>query len=256
MISFKSGRRIDFLNAFIDNVTLEEVRDVIYEHVTNRVPGYMVSLNTDICIVLDRNSRFMEAYKGASLALMDSQPLLKLARAQGIEIKEKISGSDLMAPVCAWAAKQGWSVFFLGGKEGVPDEAARRLSKSNPGLMVAGVMSPPLGFENDEDETRIVVETVREARPDILFMCCGAPKSEVFLHEHIRELDVPFSLAVGAAIDFAAGNIKRAPTWMQRAGLEWLYRFLLEPNRLFKRYFIDSWHILSILKRYGVSGVN
>lgn len=245
-----------FLNGYVDNASLEEVREVIRSHVANRNPAYMASLNLDICVQLDKDADFPPAFARATLILMDSQPLLKIARSHGINIKEKISGSDLIAPVCNWAAEEGWSCFFLGGAPGVPDAAARNMKAKFPTLRIAGTLSPDVGFDNNPEMTASVISAVRSSAPDILFFCCGTPKSEKFIAAHLDEMDAPFTFSVGAAIDFAAGNAKRAPRWMQQSGLEWLYRFIKEPSRLFKRYFIDSWHILSILKRYGVSGVN
>lgn len=246
--------RVPFLNAAFDNVDLAQVREVMTEHVRKREPGYMVSLNTDIDIALEHDPEFKAAHRDATLVLMDSQPLFDLAKKQGIPIKEKISGSDLMSPSCKWASEEGWSVFIMGGMPGVPERAANSLMVKYPGLRVAGTLSPERGFERDAAMTDAAIAAVRSSSPDILFLCVGSPKSEKFLHAHLSELGVPFSLVVGAAVDFAAGNVKRAPRWMSDHGLEWFFRFCQEPKRLFRRYFVDSWAILGIIRKYGRDG--
>jgi N-acetylglucosaminyldiphosphoundecaprenol N-acetyl-beta-D-mannosaminyltransferase len=247
----KHPYRVGFLNAAFDNVDLAQVREVVAEHVRTRKPGYMVSLNTDIDIRLEKDPAFRSAHEDASLILMDSQPLFNLARRRGIPAKEKIAGSDLIGPACGWAAEKGLSIFILGGMPGVPERAAENLAREHPGLRVVGTLSPDYGFERDSGLLQDVISAVRDARPDLLFVCLGAPKSEIIVHEHLDEWDVPFSFCVGAAVDFAAGNIERAPRWMSDHGLEWFYRFTREPKRLFRRYFIDSWALLGIIRKYG-----
>lgn len=251
MLNSSHPYRVPFLNAQIDNVHLSEVHDIVAEHIRTREAGYMVSLNTDIVISLEHDPGFMAAHRDASLVLMDSQPLFDLAVRQGIPMKKKISGSDLVDPVCSWAAEEGWSIFIMGGMPGVPEKAAENLMAQHPGLRVVGTLSPERGFEHDVAMTNAVIRAVCLASPDILFLCVGSPKSEKFLHARLAELGVPFSFVVGAAVDFAAGNVKRAPKWMSDHGLEWFYRFIQEPKRLFKRYFVDSWQLLGIIRKYG-----
>lgn len=251
MADEKHPYRVPFLNTAFDNVDIEQVREVVAEHVRTREPGYMVSLNTDIDIALEHDPEFKSAHRDATLVLMDSQPLFELAGRQGVPVKEKIAGSDLMGPVCEWAAQEGWSIYIFGGMPGVPEQAAENLRQRYPGLKVAGTQSPEYGFEKHADTLVGALKPVTEASPDILFVCLGAPKSEKLVHAHLTELSVPFTFIVGAAVDFAAGNVKRAPKWMSDYGLEWLYRFSQEPRRLFKRYFVDSWQVLDIIRRYG-----
>lgn len=247
--------RVEFLNTAFDNVDLAQVRETVADHIRTREPGYMVSLNTDIDIALERVPEFKTAHRDATLILMDSQPLFNLARRQGIPVKEKISGSDLMDLACAWAAEEGWSIYILGGKPGVPERAGKKLQESHPGLGIAGAFSPDYGFEKDPAKLGNAIMRVAEVTPDILLVCLGSPKSEILVHEHLSDFNAPFTLIVGAAVDFAAGNVKRAPKWASDHSLEWLYRFFQEPKRLFRRYFIDSWKLLGILHRYGKGDV-
>ena len=250
MSTTEASRRVAFLGAAYDNVDFGEMCADLAEHVASRVPAYMMSLNLDILIRADKDAAFHDALMGADLILMDSTPLMRAARRRGLEVKEKLSGSDLMPRICAFAAERGYSCYILGGMPGVPEQAAENLAAECPGLEVAGTLSPEYGFERDEAMTQEVIDAVAQAKPDILFLCLGEPKSGLFVSKHLAELGVPYTFNIGAAVDFAAGNVTRAPEWMQRAGLEWLYRFFQEPKRLFKRYFVDSWHYLALLRKY------
>lgn len=246
-----SSRRARLLSASFDNVTFEQVCQVVDRHVATRKPGYMMSLNLDIMIRADKDSKFARVLEEADLVLMDSTPLIKVAHRRGIDCVEKLSGSDLMPRICDYAAKNGYTCAIVGGKSGVPEEAAAKLSSMFPGLVFNGVISPDYGFEKDRSEVEDILERISALNADILFLCLGEPKSGLLVHKHLNEMGVPFVFNVGAAVDFAAGSVDRAPQWMQNCGFEWLYRFAREPKRLFKRYFIDSWHFLSILVRYG-----
>lgn len=247
--------RVGFLGVGFDNVGLEDVLSTLRAHVESCEPGYMMSLNLDILNRADQDAGFRRALMGATLVLMDSTPLIKVASRMGIRVREKLSGSDLMPLVCEYASGMGYSCYILGGMPGVPEKAAENLCGRYPELKIAGTLSPEYGFERETETLSAVVKEVREAHPDVLFVCLGDPKGGMFISRNLNELGASFTFDVGAAVDFAAGSVPRAPEWMQRAGLEWFYRFLREPKRMFKRYFVDSWHFLSIWRKYGKASV-
>ena len=161
-----------------------------------------------------------------------------------------MSGSDLFPKVCDLASKNGYKVFLLGAAEGVADKAAKKLMKKYNGLEVVGTYSPSYGFEKNEDEIEKIIDIINTEKPDILAVGLGAPKQEKFLYRYKDKLNVPVSLAIGASIDFEAGNVDRAPIWMQNIGLEWFYRLIKEPKRMFKRYLIDDMKIFKLLIKY------
>lgn len=243
--------RVPFLGTAFDNVTFNDVCRVVDEHVTGRWPGYMMSLNLDILIRADKDVTFAAALKDADLVLMDSAPLIKVAAKRGIVCKEKLSGSDLMPRICEHAADRGYKCAIVGGMPGVPEKAAKELAKRCSGLAFTGVLSPDYGFEKDAEKLSKTLKQIADFNADIVFLCLGEPKSGLLVHGHLAEMGYPFIFNVGAAVDFAAGNVERAPKWMQDHSLEWLYRFGQEPKRLFKRYFVDSWHFLTILRKYS-----
>lgn len=243
-----SGRRTPFLNTSYTDVSEAEFLDDVDRLLASGGKGaYMVSLNVDQVVKMDRDPAFREAFNAANFILMDGVPLIKIARHRGLHVSEKISGSDLIFSLCARAAEEGWSCFFLGGRDGVPERAAENLAARYSGLKVAGAYSPPYGFEKNPELLAETVRRVAHASPDICFICLGEPKQTTFACDHGAEMGYGIGLCLGAAIDFAAGSAKRAPKWMQKTGLEWLYRFLREPKRLFKRYFVDSWHLFVVI---------
>lgn len=242
--------RMNFLNIEVDNLTMNEAIDRAEELIIKKKPSYVVTPNVDHIVKLEDDKEFQDVYKNADLILTDGMPLIWISKIKGKPIKEKISGSDFFPKLCERAAQKGYSIFLLGAAEGVAAKAAKNLNKKYEGLNIVGTYSPSYGFEKKDDEIKEIIEMINEIKPDILAVGLGAPKQEKFLYKYRYELNVPISLAIGASIDFEAGNINRAPKWMQNCGLEWFYRLCKEPKRMFKRYIIDDFKIIKIVRRY------
>jgi N-acetylglucosaminyldiphosphoundecaprenol N-acetyl-beta-D-mannosaminyltransferase len=157
-------------------------------------------------------------------------------------LPERVTGSDLV-PALFDAAQRGerpLSVYLLGAGPGVADRAAINIQKRWPLVSVVGTYSPPLGFEHDPEECRAIIERINQAEPELVVLGLGAPKQELWIDKHHAELSARWALCVGACIDFLAGEKRRAPLWMQKLCLEWLFRLGSEPKRLFKRYLFDG----------------
>ena len=242
--------RMKFMNTEIDNLTMDEALAKMDELILQNNNSYVVTPNVDHLIQLERGGELVEAYKHADLILTDGKPLIWISKYYGTPIKEKISGSDLFPRLCELAAKKGYTMYFLGAAEGVAAKAAENLMAKYPGLQVVGTYSPPYGFEKDEAELDKIKKQIKEVHPNILIVGLGAPKQELFILHHRKELGVPLSLGLGASLDFEAGNIKRAPKWMADHGLEWLYRITQDPKRLAKRYLVDDTKILGMAIKY------
>ena len=242
--------RQKFINTNIDNITMTEAIEKIKGFVKSNKYNYVVTPNVDHIVKIEYDEEFREIYKNADLILADGMPLIWISKIKGNKIKEKISGSDIFPKVCEVSSENGYKLFLLGAAEGVASKAEENLRKKYKNIDIVGTYSPKYGFENDDEEILKIIKMINEAKPDILLVGLGAPKQEKFIYKYKDRLKVPVSLAIGASIDFEAGNIKRAPVWMQNIGLEWFYRFLKEPRRLFKRYFIDDMKILSIILKY------
>lgn len=242
--------KVRLLNIEVDNITMKEAVINIDEMVKRKKPSYVVTPNVDHVVILEKDLDFINVYKEAELVVTDGMPLIWISKLANMPIKEKISGSDLFPEVCKLAAEKKYRIFLLGAGEGVGSIAAKNIKKKYPGIEISGVYSPPFGFEKDEEEIERIVNMLNESKSDILAVGLGAPKQEKFIY-HIKEkINIPVSLAIGATIDFEAGNIKRAPKWMQNNGLEWFYRMIKDPKRLIKRYCIDLIMLGPIILKY------
>lgn len=242
--------RVKFMNIFVDDVTLAEALEHIEYCVKERKIGHVITLNTDQIVRIERDEFFKKICENCELLLVDGHPLMKIAKKYKMPFKEKICGSDLVPVLCALAANKGYSIFLLGAAPGVANKAADNLVAKYPGLKVAGTYSPPIGFEKDEAEIEKINAMLKESRADLLFVGMGVPKQDIFIYENMNKYEIPMSFSIGAAIDFIAGVQKRAPKWMRKIGMEWFYRFLCNPKRMFRRYFIDDIKIFKLAKKY------
>ena len=238
------------LNTYVNNVTLQESVDAIEALVKQEKSSYVVAINVDVVMKIEKDAYLKEIVDKADLVLVDGKPLVWIAKYHKKPVKEKVSGSDLVPALCEMAARKDYSLFILGGKDGIAQQARERLEQTYPGIRVVGTYAPPMGFEKDEAELQKVNDIISQARPDILVVCFGCPKQEKFIYENIGKYRAKVSVCAGATVDFLAGNVKRAPKWMSDHGLEWFYRFTQEPKRLFKRYFVDDVQILKLMFKY------
>lgn len=242
--------RTKFLNIEIDNLKFEQAVEYAINLIKEDKFSYVVTPNVDHIVQIESNRELKKSYENASLILTDGKPLIWISKVLRINIKDKISGSDFFPKVLERAADKDYSVFLLGAKEGVAQQASENLTKKYQGLKIAGYYSPPFGFEKDDKELKNIINIINESGADILAVGLGAPKQEIFLYERFRKNDlttVKLAMGIGASIDFEANNIKRAPKWMSDTGLEWFYRTIQEPKRMARRYGNDFVKILPIV---------
>jgi len=200
-----------------------------------RPPSYFITANTHYAMLSHRDWHLRLINTKAAFLLADGIPLVWASRWRRQPLPERVAGSDLIYDLCALAAERGYRVFFLGGPPGVAEEAARRLTQYAPGLRVVGTESPPFR-PLSTDEQVALHNRIRSAAPDLLLTAFTMPRGECWVADHAESLGVPVCVNVGAAIDFAAGRVRRAPRWLQRLGLEWAYRISTDPRRLGPRY--------------------
>jgi N-acetylglucosaminyldiphosphoundecaprenol N-acetyl-beta-D-mannosaminyltransferase len=225
----------------IDAADFDGVIERIVDHAARGgASGYVVTPNAHHVVLHQRDPLLRTIYAEAFLVVPDGVPLLWAARLLGEDLNGRVNGTDLLEVLCAEAANRGLSVFFLGGRQGAAAAAAGRLRARHPALVVGGTYCPPLGFENDLAQEAEIVGRIVAARPHLLFVGLGAPKQEYWMHAHREVLGVPVSLGIGVSFELVGGIVKRAPRWMQRAGLEWLFRLVAEPKRLWKRYILGN----------------
>jgi N-acetylglucosaminyldiphosphoundecaprenol N-acetyl-beta-D-mannosaminyltransferase len=203
---------------------------------------YVVTPNVDHAVLFQDHAGLRQAYAGASLVLADGAPVVLASRLLGRPLPERVAGSDLVPKLFDAADAHGpLKVYLLGGMPGVADRAAQNIAVKWPWVEVVGTASPPLGFERAPEQNAELLAEIAAIQPDLLLVGLGAPKQELWVHEHCESIAAPAALCIGATIDFLAGERKRAPKWMRRCGVEWLYRLLSEPLRLGRRYARDAW---------------
>lgn len=230
--------RVRMLDIPFDRVSLEGTLARISEMVESRQPSQIATANVDFLVQSRRDPELREILENAPLVLCDGTPLVWLSRLLGKALPERVAGSDMTPHLLALAERKGWRVFFLGGKEQVLEQAVENVGNHYPRLEIAGSYSPAFAPLEDMDQDEIL-RRIEFASPDILLTFFGCPKQEKWLSRHLATSGVPVGIGLGATVDFLAGNRKRAPRWMRRSGLEWVFRLLQEPRRLFQRYATD-----------------
>ena len=238
------------INTYVNNINMSETINAIESMIIEERKSYIVAINVDVVIKIEHDSYLKEIVDNADMVLVDGKPLIWISKMFKKPIKEKISGSDLVPLLCEVSAKKGYKIFFIGGKDGIAEQARINLEEKYDRIKIVGTYAPPLGFENSKAELEKINELISSVRPDLLIVCFGCPKQEKFIYENIGRYNAKVSICAGATVDFLAGNVQRSPKWMSEYGLEWFYRFLQEPKRLFKRYFVDDLKIFKLILKY------
>ncbi|MEO6435285.1 MAG: WecB/TagA/CpsF family glycosyltransferase [Tepidisphaeraceae bacterium] len=200
--------------------------------------GMVVTPNLDHVRRCTRDLSFGALVAEAELVVPDGMPVLWASRLQGTPLPQRVAGSDLISSLSAAAALRGRSIFLLGGDPGTAERAAVVLQNSNPGLNVCGTHCPPRGFEHNDAEMKRMVAQLVAAKADIVFVALGSPKQEYLIQRLRRYLPAAWWLGVGISFSFLAGEVRRAPRWLQKIGLEWVHRLVQDPRRLFHRYVV------------------
>lgn len=242
----------DIMGVLIDRTRRDQVIAHVDMFVQSGRPHQIVTVNVDFLNIAHRDPSFVQLLNDAALSVPDGMPLVWVSQIVGRRLPERITGTDLLCDCAELAARKGYRLFLLGAAPGVADEAADLLSQRYPGLEVVGTYSPPECGEFTSQENAKIVELVRAARPEMLFVALGTPKQEKWIYQNLQDLGVPVCIGVGGVFNFITGRIPRAPQPLQRAGLEWLFRLLLEPRRLWRRYLVDDTRALSRALLYAL----
>jgi len=202
--------------------------------------GWIVTPNLDILRQLVRNEETRSLVADASMFVADGMPLVWASRLQGTALPDRVTGSNLITSVSRMAATEGRSVYLLGGDDGTAEAAASVLCKRFSRLRIAGTYCPPNGFEHDQDERDRIRNLLTVTAPDIVYVALGFPKQERLICLLKGQLPHAWWIGVGISFSYLCGRVPRAPVWMQRVGLEWMYRLWQEPGRLMRRYLVDD----------------
>lgn len=232
--------RVELLGVRFDRVTMRQAVDhMLAEHRAGR-GGWVVTPNLEILRRASKDADWCETINQAELVVADGMPIIWASRLRGSALPERVAGSSMIVPLAQGAGERGARLFLLGGNPGVADEAASLLKERCPGLVIAGTECPPMGFESDASYMDSLRKKVVNACPDYVYVALGSPKQELLIRELRPSLPWAWWLGIGISLSFLTGEVRRAPLWMQRVGLEWLHRLVQEPRRLAKRYLIDG----------------
>jgi N-acetylglucosaminyldiphosphoundecaprenol N-acetyl-beta-D-mannosaminyltransferase len=239
---------IAILGVPFDNVTTPETLAIIAGMIASGQPHCAATANVDFIVQALEDVELRRILFDMHLVLADGMPIVWASRFLGNPLPERVTGSGLIPLLLAEAERRGWRVFFLGGTEQSVAQAAEKTRAKHPQLQLVGAYSPPFNrlLEMEHED---ILRRIHDARPDILLVAFGCPKQEKWINMHYRGAGVPFSVGVGATIDFLAGTQRRAPRWMQQTGAEWIFRMVQEPRRLVKRYGKDLWVFTRVIWR-------
>ncbi|MEO1427889.1 MAG: WecB/TagA/CpsF family glycosyltransferase [Cyanobacteria bacterium J06633_8] len=241
-------KKIRILNLEIDNWSKQELLDKLKS-------GVVLTPNVDHIVKLQKDSEFVKSYSIGDYKICDSQIVMYASKFLGTPIKEKISGSDLLPAFCNYHKNnEDIKIFLLGAAQGVAKTAQKQINHKIGRRIVVNSYSPPFGFEKDEAECMRIIDLINNSDATVLVIGLGAPKQEKWLYKYKDDLKfIKIFMALGATIDFEAGNVKRAPKWMSEIGLEWLFRLLSEPKRLWKRYLLDDIPFIFLILKQKLS---
>ena len=251
-------QKANMLGVGIDVINFEKAIARIEEFIKGNKSSYVCVNSIQDIMIAQKDKKFKEIINCANMATPDGWPVVWGMRAKRYEQKNRVTGPDLMLRLCEHSLKKGYSHFFYGGEEGVPQLLEKKLKDRFPGLQVAGAYSPPFRPLGEEEDNK-VVDMLNKSGANILWVGLGTPKQHFWIRDHLEKVKIPVMIGVGAAFDFHSGRIKRAPRWMQDIGLEWFHRLCKEPRRLWRRYleYIPGFAVKFIaqylgLKKYSI----
>jgi len=236
-------KALRILGVRIDDVTTKETLETFDAWIAEGTPHQVVTVNPEFVMRAQQDREFAVVLEEASLALPDGQGLLHASQVMGRPLRERVTGSDTLPLVAKRASSRGYRLFLLGAGPGVAERAAQKLTNDCPGLQIAGTYAG----SPDPTEDAVIVARIKSAHPDVLFVAYGAPQQDLWINRNLENLGVPVCMGIGGAFDFVAGVTRRAPVWMRRLGVEWLYRLLQEPWR-WRRMLALPRFVLAVLR--------
>ena len=228
----------EILKTNINVTNMSDTIKYIGEHLDDLRGKYICVSNVHTTVMSYENEEYRKIQNGAAMALPDGAPLSSYSRRKGYKQAQRVTGPDLMLELFAISKEKGYRHYFYGATEETLQSMKGVLERDYPGIQIAGMYAPPFRALTPQEDAQIVAK-INEARPDFIWIGLGAPKQEEWMYQHMGQLQGVL-IGVGAGFDYLAGYIKRAPRWMQRMSLEWLYRLLQDPKRLWRRYFTSN----------------
>lgn len=238
--------RVNLLGTEIDRVDQSRLNEVLEGYITSGLPHQIITANLHCIAIARKQPNFMRTIEAADLVLCDGKPLQWASQLQGNPIPTRITGTDLVLAAAQLSAQRGYRLYFLGGLPRIAERAARAIERLVPGVAIVGTRSLPYGAIEPEENASILAE-IQESQPHVLFVAKGAPQQDEWIHTHLAELNVPVCVGIGGVFNVFAGDVQRAPVWMQSCGMEWAFRLAQEPRRLWRRYLLDDLPLFFLL---------
>ena len=238
------GERLEILGVGIDKVNSQQALEKIGEFIASGQPHQIVTANAEIIYQASKNEKMRHVINNAQMVTADGSGVVWASRQLGEPLEQRVTGIDLVNSICEQSAKDKWKIYILGSAPGVAAAAAVNIRNKFPGCNIVGTHH---GYFNAKEEKQILAE-LEQLKPDVLFVALGAPKQEYWIAGHLAELGIPVGMGIGGSMDVLSGNVKRAPKWMQKMSLEWLYRLLIQPTR-FKRVLALPKFMLAVKKQ-------
>ena len=237
-------QRLEILGVGIDKVTSQQALDNIADFIASGQPHQIVTANAEIIYQASKNEKMRNIINNAQMVTADGSGVVWASRQLGEPLEQRVTGIDLVNSICERSAQAKWKIYILGSAPGVAATAAMNIRDKFPGCNIVGTHH---GYFNAKEEKQILAE-LEQLKPDVLFVALGAPKQEYWIADHLADLGIPVGMGIGGSMDVLSGNVKRAPKWMQKMSLEWLYRLLIQPTR-FKRVLALPKFMLAVKKQ-------
>lgn len=244
------NNRYQILNTYVNAISMDETIKEVEKIIENKKPTQHVVINASKVNLMEKDDNLRKIVNSCPLINADGASIVWAAKKFGIPLKERVTGCDLFQELVGVAAKKGYRVYLFGAKEEVVTKVKEIYEKQYPGIQIVGYRN---GYFTEEDEEEIV-RNMAESGADMMFVAFSSPKKEYWVNKYINQLNIPFVMGVGGSFDIVAGVTVRAPEWWQKHGLEWLYRFIQEPRRMWKRYIIGNFKFVMLTYKYKFLG--
>ena len=241
-----AGNRYPILNTYVNAISLDETVDEIEKIIARGVPTQHVVINASKVNLMEADSELASIVNECPLINADGASIVWAAKKLGVPLRERVTGIDLFQRLVGLAPEKGYRIYRFGAKEEVVTKVKAIFEDKYPGIRIVGYRN---GYFTESDEPQIVSDMAASGA-DMMFVAFSSPKKEYWVHKYIDQIGIPFVMGVGGSFDVVAGVTDRAPTWMQKHGLEWFYRFIQEPGRLWKRYIIGNLKFVALTYRY------
>ena len=238
--------RYPIMNTFVNAVSMDESIDYVERIIKEKIPTQHVVINALKINLMEADSKLAQIVNACPLINADGASVVWAAKRLGIPLKERVTGCDMFQNLVRVAAEKGYKIFLFGAKEEVVTKVKSIYEKQYPGIQIVGYRN---GYFTEKDEPEIVKQ-MHDSGADMMFVAFSSPKKEYWVNKYLNEIGIPFVMGVGGSFDIVAGVTERAPKWFQEHGLEWFYRFIQEPKRMWKRYIIGNTKFVALTYKY------